>query len=99
MSPQSEDGAQRTVMLMDMVAARCGFFSREGSINNGYHCSHPSQEITEFDDELKKTVGLCLHNSCPVACRAERDSRGRFTDDADSMDVFGLDSQGKEIRP
>ncbi len=41
---------------IDMLCCRCGYFTADTEINNGYGCTHPEQEL----------VGCCYASSCPL---------------------------------
>lgn len=66
-------------LLIDELAACCGFFSNESKVNNCYNCNHPEPPEIEFDEELSRVVGKCLRCGCPI---------GVCVDGYDMMEVF-----------
>lgn len=64
------------------------------TVNNGYNCSHPKQEIVEDDDQYTD-IGRCHCFSCPLGTMAESCDLDPNTDDCDavrgSIDWSGTD--------
>lgn len=69
------------IMTLDELTRVCGFYSSESIVNNYYNCAHPENGEPEYDEELKKDVGKCVHFYCPLASdREEDDFRGMSGD-------------------
>ena len=60
-------------MTLDELTRVCGFYSCESIVNNYYNCSHPECGETEYDPDLKKEVGKCIHFYCPLAYDLEEE--------------------------
>lgn len=54
------------VTSFDEFAHVCPFFTSECSVNNGYGCTQPDQEESDFDEELGRDHGKCYSSSCPL---------------------------------
>ena len=67
---------KRKVVSFDEFAHVCPYFTGACSVNNGYGCTHPKQEETDFDRELSREHGKCYDFSCPLG----------ITPDADDLD-------------
>lgn len=55
------------------------------SINNGYNCSHPSQEMTEEIEGETVPIGRCHCFSCPLGTAAEPQDLEQDDDDCDTV--------------
>lgn len=56
----------RKVAVFDDFAYACPYYTSECSVNNGYGCTHPEQDETDFDRELGREHGKCYCFSCPI---------------------------------
>lgn len=55
------------------------------SINNGYNCSHPSQEMTEEIEGETVPIGRCHCFSCPLGTAAEQQDLEPDPNDTDAI--------------
>jgi len=60
-------------MTLDELTRICGFYSCESIVNNYYNCSHPECGETEYDPDLKKEIGKCIHFYCPLGYDMEEE--------------------------
>lgn len=82
------------VWHLDNLVERCGFFTTNTSVNNGYGCLHPEQEDIEpeeldpeeMDGVERKTCGRCYDVTCPIA----NSMNPRDPDDAEEFRACGM---------
>lgn len=79
----------KTLITINALARKCGYFNPEASVNNGYGCDHPDQEETDFDDELQREQGKCYGHSCPIAYEADYEDMQKL--DPDLADEYKND--------
>lgn len=75
---------KRKVVSFDEFAHVCPYFTSACAVNNGYGCTHPKQEETDFDRELGREHGKCYDYSCPLG----------ITPDAEDLDNPDVDWDG-----
>ena len=54
---------------IDALCSRCGYFTSECDVNNGYGCRHP--EIEGRDENAG--LGCCLASACPLGWLSDDD--------------------------
>ena len=64
------------IIDFDAVSSCCPYFASDTEVNNGYGCTHPKQEETDYDDKLEKEHGKCYCWSCPLGCEADDEDIG-----------------------
>lgn len=71
----------KSILSLDELTEKCGFFTSETDANNGYGCNHPDQEETEMlykdgsgythrscsPEKSTFKQGKCYASSCPIA--------------------------------
>ena len=66
--------ANNEVWHIDALIERCGYFTSDTTVNNGYGCRHPKQE--DVEDEYvepgepapkEPRCGRCFTFTCPIA--------------------------------
>jgi len=78
-----------SMIHIDDLIEKCGYFTNNTDINGGYGCTHVDCEEKEFIDEKKdKELGKCSVMNCPLGRESEKQD---FIDIGEDPELMSLD--------